>query len=254
MYLLYVDESGDPGLTASPTNFFVLSGIVVHELRWNNCLDQMIDFRRRMQRAFGLRVREEIHAAAMINNPGALQRIKRNDRLTILRFFADELASMPVSIINIGVDKSTKTSNYDPFVAAWRAMIQRFSNTMLHRNFRGPVNPDERGMIFPDHTDTKKLTQLMRQLRRLNPISRQPTFGLGYRNLPIVNIIEDPNFRESSHSHFIQAADLAAFVLYQKFASNAYIRSKSAQNYFDRLDPVLCKVASKTDPQGIVKL
>jgi hypothetical protein len=37
-----------------------------------------------MQRAFGLRLREEIHAAALINRPGPLVRIQRNDRLTII--------------------------------------------------------------------------------------------------------------------------------------------------------------------------
>ncbi len=39
MYIIYVDESGDPGLSpnltlssSSPTPFFVLSGLVLHEL------------------------------------------------------------------------------------------------------------------------------------------------------------------------------------------------------------------------------
>lgn len=33
MYLMYVDESGDSGLLGSPTRYFVVSGIVLHELR-----------------------------------------------------------------------------------------------------------------------------------------------------------------------------------------------------------------------------
>ena len=33
MYLMYVDESGDSGLVNSPTRYFVLTGMVVHELR-----------------------------------------------------------------------------------------------------------------------------------------------------------------------------------------------------------------------------
>lgn len=31
MYFMYVDESGDPGMLVSPTRYFVLSGLVVHE-------------------------------------------------------------------------------------------------------------------------------------------------------------------------------------------------------------------------------
>ncbi len=31
---MYVDESGDMGLVNSPTRFFVLSGVVIHEMRF----------------------------------------------------------------------------------------------------------------------------------------------------------------------------------------------------------------------------
>ncbi len=46
MYLMYVDESGDIGLTGSPTRYFVLTGLVLHELRWRQTLDELIAFRR----------------------------------------------------------------------------------------------------------------------------------------------------------------------------------------------------------------
>ncbi len=91
-------------------------------------------------------------------------------------------------------------------------------------------------------------------MRRYNPVPNQPGYVGSYRNLLLRKIIEDPSFRESHDSYFIQAADLVAFLLYQKLAPSAYMRKKSGQNYFDRLDPILCKVASSKDPQGIVRL
>ncbi|HYK89285.1 MAG TPA: DUF3800 domain-containing protein [Acidobacteriota bacterium] len=255
MYLMYVDESGDSGMTNSPTRHFVLSGLVVHELRWQACLEQLIEFRRRMKAQFGVRLREEIHAARFITHPGDMIRIKRNDRLTIIRMLAREIASMTdLNIINVAVDKLGKTAAYDIFEMAWKALIQRFENTANHRNFRGPANPDERGMLFPDNTENKKITDLLRRMRRYNPIPNQPFFGPGYRNIGISKIIEDPSFRDSSHSYFIQAADLVAFLLYQYLAPSAYFRKKGATGYFKVLDPVLCKVASQADPYGIVRL
>lgn len=255
MYLMYVDESGDVGLQNSPTRYFVLSGLVVHELRWQEILDHLISFRRRLRQAFSLRLREELHASAMINRPGTLVRIKRHDRLTILRLFADELAMMTdLTIINVVVDKQTKAAQYDVFTAAWTALIQRFENTISRRNFHGPANSDERGMIFADHTDDKKLTQLLRRMRRYNPVPNQPAYGPGYRNLAISKIVEDPNFRDSGYSYFVQAADLVAFLLYESLAPSKYMRQKGGHNYFYRLDPILCKVASSSDPQGIVRL
>jgi hypothetical protein len=255
MFLMYVDESGDTGMVASPTRYFILTGLVVHELRWKTYLDQIVDFRQRMSKQFGFRVREELHAAAMLSKPGSLVRIRRNDRLTIIRGFANELAKMnDLSIINIVVGKQDKPADYDVFAMAWKVLTQRFENTLSYRNFPGPVNQDERGMIFADHTDDKKLTQLLRQMRRYNPVPNQPTFGLGYRNLILTSIIEDPAFRNSEHSYFVQAADLATFLLYQRLMPSVYVRRKGGRAYFKRLDPVLCKVASSTNPDGIVYL
>ncbi len=257
MYLMYVDESGDFGLTNSPTRYLVLTGLVMHETQWQPCLDRLIAFRQRLTARFGLRLREEIHAGAMINKPGPLVRIARNDRLTILREFADELAGMPdgLRFINVLVDKQEKMDGYDVFEMAWKTLIQRFENTLIHGNFPGPSIPNQRGLILPDHTDDKKLTGLLRAMRRYNPVPHQAMLGqAGYRNLALNAIVEDPNFRDSRDSYFIQAADLAAFLLYQHVAPSTFMRKKSGHNYFSRLDPVLCKVASSTDPRGIVRL
>ena len=143
MYLMYVDESGDDGILNSPTEFFVLSGLVMHELRWRDCVGRIYDFRKRMRDKFGLRIREEIHASHMISRPGELRRIRKNDRLTILRHFVDEIANLPdISVINVVVDKRPKDLEADIFSLAWRALIQRFENTISHRNFPDPVNLD----------------------------------------------------------------------------------------------------------------
>ncbi len=124
MYLMYVDESGDPGITGSPSRYFILTGLVVHELRWRQYLDQLLDFRRRMRNQFGLLIREEIHAAHFINKPGPLVRIRRNDRLTILRHHIAELASMrDLSIITVLVDKHAKGAVYPVFDYSWIAFI-----------------------------------------------------------------------------------------------------------------------------------
>jgi hypothetical protein len=182
---MYVDESGDCGLVNSPSRYFVLTGLVVHELRWQPYFNQMVDFRRRMP----------------------------NDRLGIIRALADELATMAdLNIINIVVDKQNKTQGYDVFENAWQALIQRFENTLSHRNFRGPINTDDRGLLFADHTDDKKLTKLMRKMRVYNPIPSMAGFSTSYRMLPLVQIIEDPNFRNSADSLYIQAVDTATFM------------------------------------------
>jgi hypothetical protein len=252
MYFMYVDESGDKGVGKTQTRYFVLTGLVVHELRWRPCLDQLVAFRRRIRAKFGLRLREELHAARMLARPGGLVRIKRHDRLAIIRAFADEIASMTdLNVVNVVVDKEGKPEDFDVFDTAWKALIQRFENTVARRNFAGPANADDRGVLFPDHSEDTKLTALVRRMHHYNPVPNRGDLGPGYRNLPLVTVVEDPNFRDSEYSYFIQAADCAAFLLYQRLAPNLFMKKHSGQNYFKRLEPVLCKVVAPRDPWGL---
>ena len=90
-------------------------------------------------------------------------------------------------------------------------------------------------------------------MRLYNPVSNQEAYSVGYRNLMMRSMIENANVRDLAHSWFIQAVDVAAYLLYQQLAPSSYFGRKAGQNYFNRLDPIMCKVASpKTG--GIVRL
>lgn len=171
MYLLYVDESGDTGLTGSPTNYFALSGFVVHELRWHETLERILQFRSDLRRRYGLKLREEIHSAEMMHKPGNLARIAKSLRLRLLRDILDFQANLPdVNIINVIVNKTNKPPGYDVFETAWETMIQRFHNTLSYRNFPGPQNPQDNGLLVVDKTEVKRLRDLRRRMGRFNPV------------------------------------------------------------------------------------
>src|SRR5205809_6349063 len=113
---MYVDESGDPGAPGTPgtTPPFVLTGLVLHELRWHDCLTQLIDFRRWCRARYGLKLREEIHASRMLTHPGPLARIPRHDRMAIIHAYARRLAAISeVNLINVVVRKDGKTAGYE---------------------------------------------------------------------------------------------------------------------------------------------
>jgi hypothetical protein len=255
MFLMFADESGDPGLVNSPSSFFALTGLVVHELRWKTCLNRILDFRRKLRNDVGLKLREEIHARELISQPGPLARIPKHLRLKIIRDFTDELASMQeLNVISVLVDKANKPPGYDVFENAWKALIQRFENTMNHGNFSGPQNADERGLLVCDNTDGEKLIRLVRRMSVYNPVPNLPQFGGGYRNLALQLLVEDPVFRDSEWSQFVQATDVCAYLLYQFACPSSYMRQKGGRNYFKRLLPILCLQASPNDQFGIVRL
>jgi len=252
MYLMYVDESGDTGLVHSPTRYFCLSGLVVHESRWRDFINSLISFRRTLNNVYGLPLRSEIHAAEFINSKPV--NLDRHIRLAILRNTLDELAKMNfISITNVIVDKHGKPAEYDVFQSAWTTLFQRFENTLGYGNFPGRFRNDF-GMVFTDAVGGKKLTRLVRRMSVFNFVPHDPRFGGGARNIPIRKIIEDAHSKDSEESLPIQMCDVSAYFLYQYNASNSYIRRQRAQKYFERLLPVLNRQASRSDPLGIVRL
>ena len=234
MYLMYVDESGDPGiLSTSPTKYFVLTGLVIHESCWSDYLQKLIQFRRDMRAEHGLGIREEIHAGKMISGrpKPPMSLIPKHQRLLILRKYADLIGSMPsFNIINVVVDKSTKTVGYDVFEAAWQALIQRFENTLDHGNFRpdAPKAENELGIILPDNTDGKKLTQLLRKMRYFNMVpNMRSTYHVGSRNLRIGKIISGSKVQKS-YSQFLNQHSVSMQVPQISGASYSY-KKRGAQ-------------------------
>src|SRR5271166_1785855 len=101
MYIMYVDESGDTGLVKSPSTYFALSSLVVHESRWRELIESLIAFRRTLRTVYGLPLRMEIHAAEFIRHP-PVPGMEKHVRLAILRNFLDELAKIDfISVTNV---------------------------------------------------------------------------------------------------------------------------------------------------------
>lgn len=253
MYIVYVDESGDIGLQNSPSNYFCLSAIIIHESKWDQTLNSIIDFRRFLREKYGFKLREEIHCSHFIHKPAEFQRIAKSMRLRLLRDVIDFQANLSnYQIINVVVNKKNKQIGSDIFNLAWQTLIQRIENTLQYRNFIGSTNIQDTAMLFVDKTDEIKLRNLTRRMRRYNPVPNSFNLGSGYRMMPTQWVIEDAIHRDSAHSYFIQLADVNAYFLSQKFQPNQYIKRKGGKNYLDRLQPVLFKQASKKDLLGIV--
>lgn len=250
---MYVDESGDSGLVNSPTSHFALSGMVIHESRWRDFANAISAFRKTLRSVYALPVRTEIHASQFIKS-APVPLMRRHIRLAILRNFIDEIAKMNfISITNVIVSKAGKPPNYDVFTNAWQALFQRFENTLSYGNFPGGHRNDF-GIVLTDATDGGKLQKMVRRMSVHNPVPNMAWAGPGYRNIPILRIIEDPHPKDSKTSYFIQACDVSAYFLLQKYKPNVFIRRSGAQNYLDRLSPILNKRATYSNALGVVML
>ena len=264
MYLMYVDESGDCGLPAdgSPTRYFCLTGLVVHELRWQDTMGELLRFRHWLKGKYGVYLDEELHAADMMNKPSradaSVRKLAKHIRLAIIRNFADMIATLAdISLINVVVDKHAgrAPNKEEVFRWAWYSLFQRFENTIRYQNFPGPRNADDRGVVFADDTDGEKLRHHLSAMRVSNRLKVKQCHGaFVYKDDPVKAIIENPILRDSRESYFIQAADCAVYLLKQSLDASGYMKKHGGNAYFKRLDPVLCKHACGKDPLGVVRL
>lgn len=110
---------------------------------------------------------------------------------------------------------------------------------------------NSRAIIISD--EGKNFDRLVRRMRRYNPI--QGHYG-GVLQRPLDRIIEDPVYRKSERSLFIQAADFCAFSLLRMEAPTPAIITRRLESAFMDLKPVLETRAYAKDPRklGIIRV
>jgi hypothetical protein len=112
-------------------------------------------------------------------------------------------------------------------------------------------------ILLCDEGKEADYTRLVRKMSVFNPIPSQygvwQDTGSTTRNIPIDRIIEDPFFKKSERSYFIQMADFCAYALLRK---ERPIPSKSRyglDSVFMELEPICVKEANPRDPYGIIR-
>jgi hypothetical protein len=247
MHLLYVDESGDPGIHQYGSPFYILSGLIVAQDDWTKYLERLKTFRTSIKLRFGLNVREEIHASELIriNKLHSYTSIRKSDRKEILREYCRQIPVIfdTAKIINVCLEKANYKSPDEVQLTAWNRLIQRFDTYLK----KGPI---DKGIIIADDTDGNRVMQLLRKMRVYNPV---PSLFSGFYNAPADSIIEDLFQRSSHNSYFIQTVDVIAHLLYRHEVPKGSLKKFGIEHLFAILEPILLKEAARNDKLGIVR-
>lgn len=252
MYLMYVDESGDPGPRGSG-EFFVLSGLILHESRWAECFALVKQLRVTLYDQFNIRRNYELHGNKNIAGRGALwgRRWPVEDRVRLFRVVLETVAQFPsVRTMSICVQKTDAKfrgqRGRNVHAVGWTFLLQRFHNYI--QNARGGQGTDT-GIVIHDEGHEVEIRKLMRKLRVFNYVPSR--FGNPNRNLPLTTLVEDPISRRSAHAQFIQLVDYIAYsVLRREMPVTKYPRFNTV---YEVLQPVVLIEASGDDPMGIVR-
>ena len=243
MQFLYVDESGDSGLTpTSPVQHFFLAGLAIDPLHLQSISADLHRFRQHLAAKYGLLISEEIHASAFISKPGPVAHIPLNERLRILLECVDWCRRRTdVQLLAVGMDKRQAVTN-TVFQDAWRQLLRLFDVHLTTAAGPGPAQ----GLVFCDNTDGAKLTHLMHTLRQPPAPAGVPAVA------PLQQVIGDPVLWDSRTSYLHQMVDVIAYFAKQLYEPNRRVREKGAHNYFHRPAPINLLVQQGLPPIWMV--
>jgi len=208
MYLVYIDESGDPGVTNSPTSSYILSGVKIPAEHWHNAQAKLHSFRQRMRDHLGLKLSSEIHAAEFLGGAKVFMGLESRQRLRVALWLMKELGEVPgLSCHSVACLKQAEP---EPVQACWRHLMADLTSSST-----GPM------LLIADVGEVDTIKIAMAAFRAGHP--RQTL------------IIEDPFHRDSKHSYFLQAADLVAYLQRQRHHPNALFRARQPEELFSML-------------------
>jgi hypothetical protein len=248
MHIFYADESYDQ-------TKFVVSSLRVDVSEWKSVLEQIKGFRAGLRDTYGIKLKSELHAQTFVRHCSdrvSTRTLSIAERRDVFEQCIDFIATLPIQIINVclPLQKFGGRSNEAHFQA-----VDRLFNRIQTNVTR--LQPSSHALVIFDKGKEQQITKLSRRLSVFNYIPSQfgswPG-GAKAKNIATDRVIEDPVFRDSRDSYFLQLIDFVAFALLKReVPPSPFVKQWGYQTLFDRLRPVLCLPASASDPCGIVR-
>jgi hypothetical protein len=199
----YIDDTGDPGMKGG-SRTFGLGCVLVPMDHWTDRLDLLIEMRRNLRGAYGLRMRDEVKGEWLAGVKKHFRSLGLGDGQ--LRYIYQQHLRMLPTVASgafaVVFDKDAITKrNLDVEEMAWTYLLQRLR--MRAKQTGAP--------IVVVHDGTSKAASIVKTVRK----ARRHLWVAGaWESAPMV--IEDPTPRRSDESYFIQLADLVAYAAGRK--------------------------------------
>lgn len=281
----YVDESHD-------ASKFCLSAISLRHSTWREAFHEIRAHRLHLKQTHDIFLRTEIHARKLVAGRGHLgkQVVTKWTRSRIFFSLLQLVARLPdVWVFNVCIPNRGIA---DAQMRAWDRLINRIERTMrrmedqehplrnslatavssvaqtdasagLSQEMAGKLavrlnTYRARAFIIADEGREREITTAIRRMHVYNPIpSKYGEWESGdrTRNITTDRIIEDPVFKPSHRSYFLQLADCVAFALLKReVPPTPRVEKYGIHQMFEAaLQRVCFTDASPRDPLGIVR-
>lgn len=238
MHLIYVDDSRDEKLC-------VFSALALPVDQWHEAFGRVRQFRRDLKRAYGIYMYKELHAWKFVSGRGQISDriVTKSQRCAIF----NQALEMVVGLPGARLFNAVFSHKEDERAFEW----------MLNRINRAFQAWGSHGVLVCDEGKEIAYTRLVRRMYVFNPIPSQigswPDTGDPWKNIPLDRIVEDPFFKESSQSYFIQLVDFAAYALLRRERPIPSKTKYGLDQSFSILSPILVREARPGDPDGIIR-
>jgi hypothetical protein len=237
MYLVYVDDSRDAGIC-------IFSALLIPSAQWKTSFAAIKEYRRELKQEYGIFMSKEFHATEFVSGHGRISDrvVFKGTRCRIFRETLERVARLPhAQLINAVMPIGRETW-------AFERLLNRINRTMLAWN--------SQAIMLCDEGKESIYTRLARKMGVFNPIpSDRGDWGTGQatRNIPLDRILEDPIFKKSHSSYFIQMADFCAYSLLRREVQLESKNRYGLHECFASLSPILFRGACRSDPEGIIR-
>lgn len=239
MRLIYIDDSRDEELC-------VFSALAIPSDAWQDIFLKVKDWRKDLKDTDGIFLYKELHAWKFVSGRErpSDRIIGKNRRCEIFKGALKMLATLnEVRLFNAVGGKKDRLSLFE-------RLLNRINRTM--------VAWDSRAILIIDEGSENEYTRLARKMHVFNPIPSSmgvwAATGKAKKNIPLDRIIEDPFFKKSSRSYFIQLVDFCAYALLRRERPIPSKTRYGLDKAFNNLSPIVFKAAVRKDPEGIIRI
>jgi len=238
MHLVYIDDSRDEQTC-------IFSALAISASEWQNAFQQVRDFRKGLKKSDGIYIYKEFHAWKFVSGRGMIadKVVPKGRRCALFGKTLELVASLPGTRLFNAVFPLKEDER------AFERLLNRVNRTMQAW--------DSHAILICDEGKESEYTRLRRRMGTYNPIpsklGRWIDTGTKTKNIPIDRIIEDPFFKSSAQSYFIQLADFCAYSLLRREHPIPSKTKYGLDRSFELLSTILVKEASRYDPEGIIR-
>ena len=206
MHLIYIDDSGDEELC-------IFSALTIRADKWNFCLKEIRKFRHDIQTSDGISIYREFHAWQFVSGRGKIADgvVPKGRRCQIFKQTLQTVATLPETRL---FNTVFPTKANEP---AYEALLESINRTLQ--------SWDSHAILICDEGKETIYTKLVRRMQTLE-------------NGAIDRILENPFFKQSDQSYFIQLSDFCAYALLRQERPIESKTKYGLDQAFNLLEPI----------------